>query len=125
MEMDLGSFSHDIVFRRDYGPTDFENEFLAFRGNAFGHANVLEQSLLFKPSMDSLLENFVFAGHLTNPGPGIPPALASGAVAARLLNTKLSPSWLNAQTVLVGFALLLALCRYSLRTELQRSRRAC
>lgn len=125
MEKDLGSFSQDIVYKRDYGPTDFENEFHAFRGNAFGHANILEQSLLFKPSMDSLLENLVFAGHLTNPGPGIPPALASGATAARLLHTKLSPPWLTAQSALVGFAVFLALCRYSLRTELQRSRRAC
>merc|ERR1719162_522193 len=100
MEKDVGAFKEDIMFFRDYGPSNFEKEFHAFRGNAFGHANVLEQSLIFKPSMDSLLDNFVFAGHLTNPGPGIPPALASGATAARLLKSKLSPSSLSIDKLL-------------------------
>ena len=125
MEQDVGSFSSDIVFKRNYGPADFENEFHAFRGNAFGHANVLEQSLLFKPSMDSLLDNVVFAGHLTHPGPGIPPALASGATAARLLHAKLSPPCFTVESGVLGFALFLLVYRFALRTELQRSRRAC
>jgi len=125
MEQDLGAFREDIVFLRDYGPADFEKEFDSFRGNAFGHANLLSQSLILKPSMDSLLDNLVFAGHLTNPGPGIPPALASGATAARLLKTKLEPRLFGLRNILVGLCVLLLIWRWSLRTELQRSRRAC
>jgi phytoene synthase len=125
MEKDLGPFKDDIDFFRDYGPTDFEKEFHSFRGNAFGHANLLEQSLILKPSMDSLLDNFVFAGHLTNPGPGIPPAIASGGVAARLLQSKLSPSFFSIEKLLTGVFVTLMLWRLSLRTELQRSRREC
>jgi phytoene desaturase len=125
MEKDVGPFKDDIAFFRDYGPSDFEQEFYSFRGNAFGHANLLSQSLILKPSLDSLLDNMVFAGHLTNPGPGIPPALASGATAARLLQTKLSPSFFSLSNFAIGFCILLIIWKFSLRTELQRSRREC
>jgi phytoene desaturase len=125
MEQELGTFKDDIAFFRDYGPSDFEKEFFSFRGNAFGHANLLSQSLILKPSMDSLLDNFVFAGHLTNPGPGIPPALASGATAARLLQTKLAPSFFSCQRLLIACCIVMLFWRFSLRTELQRSRREC
>jgi len=78
-----------LVYSQSYGMSDFENDFHSFRGNAFGHANTLAQSLVLKPSMDSLATNLVFAGHLTNPGPGVPPAIVSGAVSAELLHNKL------------------------------------
>merc|ERR1711871_873498 len=80
-----------LVYKNDYGPKDFAQQFHAFKGNAFGHANLLSQSLALKPSMDSLVPNMVFAGHLTHPGPGVPPALVSGNVAAGLLHSKLHP----------------------------------
>ena len=50
-------------------PQEFEETFHAFKGNAFGHANLLSQSLCLKPSMDSLVANMVpplahpFFGH--------------------------------------------------------------
>jgi hypothetical protein len=78
-----------IVYKRDYGPTDFVEDHHSFRGNAFGLANVLSQSLILKPTIDALATNMVFAGHLTNPGPGVPPALVSGVVAANELDGKL------------------------------------
>eukprot|EP00746_Dinoflagellata_sp_MGD_P148152 gnl/MRDRNA2_/MRDRNA2_80411_c0_seq3.p1 gnl/MRDRNA2_/MRDRNA2_80411_c0~~gnl/MRDRNA2_/MRDRNA2_80411_c0_seq3.p1 ORF type:complete len:544 (+),score=72.92 gnl/MRDRNA2_/MRDRNA2_80411_c0_seq3:51-1682(+) len=96
MEKHLGSSLQDsIVFQHSYGPSDFEKDFNAFRGNAFGHANILFQSLIFKPTMESQVANMVYAGHMTNPGPGVPPALASGATAARLLDQKLTQSGTN------------------------------
>lgn len=125
MEKDIGPFQKDIVYFRDYGPTDFEKEFNAFRGNAFGHANLLSQSLMFKPSLDSMVKNLVFAGHLTNPGPGIPPALASGTAAAHLLETKLSPPFFTIERALIWACFVLILWRWSLTTELQRSKREC
>jgi lycopene cyclase domain-containing protein len=89
MEAKCGPMKDSIVFYKDYGPNDYVKDFHSFRGNAFGHANLLFQSLVFKPSMDSKLDNLVFAGHLTNPGPGVPPSLVSGIVAAGLLESKL------------------------------------
>merc|ERR1711871_494208 len=92
MESKLGYTLRDkMVYRSDYGPTDFRTQFHAFKGNAFGHANLLSQSLSLKPSMDSRVTNMVFAGHLTHPGPGVPPALVSGNVAAALIHSKLHP----------------------------------
>ena len=94
MENKLGYKLRDsIVYQSDYGPKEFETQFHAFKGNAFGHANLLSQSLCLKPSMDSLVSNMVFAGHLTHPGPGVPPALVSGNVAASLLDSKLHPTY--------------------------------
>lgn len=78
-----------IIYQRSYGPSDFESDHYAFRGNAFGLANTLTQSLVLKPSIESKVANMVFAGHLTSPGPGVPPSLVSGVVAALVLNSKL------------------------------------
>jgi phytoene desaturase len=90
MEVTLGEpIRESIVYQRAYGPSDFEQEYHAFRGNAFGHANLLSQSLVLKPTLDSKAANVVFAGHLTSPGPGVPPAIVSGNVAAKLLHHKL------------------------------------
>eukprot|EP00928_Gymnodinium_smaydae_P039670 TRINITY_DN27047_c0_g1_i1.p1 TRINITY_DN27047_c0_g1~~TRINITY_DN27047_c0_g1_i1.p1 ORF type:complete len:1456 (-),score=289.68 TRINITY_DN27047_c0_g1_i1:198-4565(-) len=124
MELDIGPFRDSIVYKRDYGPSDFEKEFGAFRGNAFGHANLLEQSLILKPSMDSLLSNMVFTGHLTNPGPGVPPAIASGHTAAHLLVSKLHPG-ISLIWILNIFAAILLACRLSVSSKMQRSRLAC
>ncbi len=74
-----------------YGPAEYTADFHAFRGNAFGLANTLAQTMWLKPPMASLADNAVFAGHLTHPGPGVPPALVSGIVAARLLHASLEP----------------------------------
>ncbi len=106
MEKQVGPLRAHLAYKKIYGPKDFHKDFHAFRGNAFGHANVLSQSLLFKPSMDSLLSNMVFAGHLTNPGPGVPPALVSGITAANLLNDKMKGVY--SYVVWPYFALVLA-----------------
>jgi len=84
------SLKPHLVYKQSYGSSEFEMDFHAFRGNAFGHANLLSQSLVLKPRMDSLVPNLVYAGHLTNPGPGVPPAIVSGAVAANLLHDNLN-----------------------------------
>ena len=84
------SLQDAVEYVHAYGPPEFSADFHAFRGNAFGHANILSQSLILKPSMDGLADNMVFAGHLTNPGPGVPPAMVSGIVAASVLDAKLS-----------------------------------
>jgi len=75
-----------IVFRRPYSHTDFIADYNAFKGNAYGLANTLLQTAFLKPSVkSSKVKNLVYAGQLTVPGPGVPPAIISGQIATRLI----------------------------------------
>ncbi len=78
--------SENVVFKRSYAHRDFENDYNAFKGNAYGLANTLMQTAFLKPKMRSKkVKNLFYAGQLTAPGPGVPPALISGEMAARLI----------------------------------------
>jgi phytoene desaturase len=45
------------------------------------------QTAILKPKIKNLkLRNLFYAGQLTVPGPGVPPSIISGKIAARLLN---------------------------------------
>jgi phytoene desaturase len=80
------SIKDAIIFKSTYAITDFQNDYNAFKGNAYGMANTLSQTALLKPSCKSKkVKNLFYAGQLTVPGPGIPPALISGEVAAKEL----------------------------------------
>ena len=73
-----------IVYIKNFGPTDFVNEYNAFKGNAYGLANTLFQTALFKPSCKSKkVPNLFYTGQLTVPGPGVPPCIISGEVVAK------------------------------------------
>lgn len=78
--------SKNIVFKRSYAHADFESDYNAFKGNAYGLANTLLQTAFLKPKMRSKkVKNLFYTGQLTVPGPGVPPALISGEMAARLI----------------------------------------
>jgi phytoene desaturase len=78
--------SKNIVFKRSYAHADFERDYNAFKGNAYGLANTLLQTAFLKPKMKSKkVKNLYYTGQLTVPGPGVPPALISGEIAARLI----------------------------------------
>jgi phytoene desaturase len=78
--------SENIVFKRSYAHADFERDYNAYKGNAYGLANTLLQTAFLKPKMKSKkVSNLFYAGQLTVPGPGVPPALISGEMAARLI----------------------------------------
>lgn len=85
MEQHLGeNLMEHIIFKRGYAKQDFIDDYHAFQGNAYGLANTLRQTAILKPSMKSKkISNLFFAGQLTVPGPGVPPALISGEVAAK------------------------------------------
>jgi phytoene desaturase len=73
-----------VFYRRDYSVRDFSADYNAYKGNAYGLANTLRQTALLKPSLVSpKVGNLYFAGQLTLPGPGVPPSLISGQIAAR------------------------------------------
>ncbi|HIO72533.1 MAG TPA: phytoene desaturase, partial [Flavobacteriales bacterium] len=77
--------SKHILFKRSYAHKEFMKDYNSFKGNAYGLANTLMQTSIFKPKIKSKkLKNLYFAGQLTVPGPGIPPAIISGRIAADL-----------------------------------------
>lgn len=72
-----------IVVKRSYAMNDFEKDYHSFKGNAYGLANTLMQTAFLKPKMKhSNLKNMLYTGQLTVPGPGVPPAIISGQMAA-------------------------------------------
>lgn len=73
-----------IVLKRDYAINDFVSDYHSFKGNAYGLANTLMQTAFLKPKLRSKkVQNLLFTGQLTIPGPGVPPAIISGQVAAK------------------------------------------
>ena len=73
----------DIVYKRSYCISDFKSDYNAFKGNAYGLANTLKQTAIFKPSLkNKKLNNMYYTGQLTVPGPGVPPSIISGEVVA-------------------------------------------
>ena len=75
-----------IIYKKSYCVNDFMKDYNAYKGNAYGLANTLKQTAVLKPSMrNNKVENMFYAGQLTVPGPGVPPALISGQIAAEQL----------------------------------------
>lgn len=78
--------SDHVVYQRAYCIDDFKNDYNAFKGNAYGLANTLDQTAILKPKMkNKKIANLYFTGQLTVPGPGVPPSLISGQMVAREL----------------------------------------
>lgn len=76
-------FSEHIVYRESYAHNDFVRDYNAFKGNAYGLANTLRQTAFLRPSIrHRKFQNLFFAGQLTVPGSGVPPAILSGQIVA-------------------------------------------
>ncbi|MFT5253138.1 MAG: phytoene desaturase, partial [Flavobacteriales bacterium] len=72
-----------ILFSKSYCVKDFVKDYNSYGGNAYGLANTLKQTAFLRPKIKSKkVENLFFTGQLTVPGPGVPPALISGKIAA-------------------------------------------
>jgi phytoene desaturase len=72
-----------VVVKHTYSVSDFVNDYNSFKGNAYGLANTLLQTAIFRPSCKSKkVKNLFYTGQLTVPGPGVPPSLISGEVVA-------------------------------------------
>ena len=84
MERKTGSeIRKHILYKKSFAYRDFISAFNAYKGNAYGLANTLRQTALFKPSLKSKkIRNLYFTGQLTVPGPGVPPTLISGQIVA-------------------------------------------
>lgn len=78
------SIRDSIVFKKSYSVKDFVSDYNSFRGNAYGLANTLKQTAIFRPACKSKkISNLFYTGQLTVPGPGVPPSLISGEVVAK------------------------------------------
>lgn len=81
-----------VVYKKSYAHRDFEADYNAYKGNAYGLANTLLQTAFLKPKMRSKkIPNLFFTGQLTTPGPGVPPSLISGQVVAREIIKTIRP----------------------------------
>jgi phytoene desaturase len=75
-----------IDYKRSYCVNDFVSDYNSYKGNAYGLANTLGQTAIFKPKIrNKKINNLFYTGQLTVPGPGVPPSLISGKIAANEL----------------------------------------
>lgn len=73
-----------IEFKKSYSINDFTSDYNSYGGNAYGLANTLRQTAFMRPKIiNRKVENLFYCGQLTVPGPGVPPALISGQIAAQ------------------------------------------
>lgn len=88
MEAHLGEPIKDaVIYKKMYAVADFKADYNSFKGNAYGLANTLLQTSVFRPSCRSKkVKNLYYTGQLTVPGPGVPPSLISGEVVAKELS---------------------------------------
>jgi|ERR1700757_374294 len=84
------TFLANIIYKKTYCVNDFVSDYNAYKGNAYGLANTLKQTAVLKPSVrNKKVKNLFYAGQLTVPGPGVPPALISGEIAATQMSNYL------------------------------------
>lgn len=70
-----------VLFKKSFCVSDFVSRYNSYKGNAYGLANTLFQTAVFRPKLQSRkVKNLFFTGQLTVPGPGVPPALISGKI---------------------------------------------
>ncbi|NMM46921.1 phytoene desaturase family protein [Marinigracilibium pacificum] len=80
-----------VIYKRSYGAKNFMADYHAFKGNAYGLANTLDQTAILKPKIkNGKLNNLMYTGQLTVPGPGVPPSLISGEIVAGEITKNLS-----------------------------------
>ncbi|HEY4062148.1 MAG TPA: phytoene desaturase family protein [Puia sp.] len=74
-------------YKKSYCVRDFIEDYNAYEGNAYGLANTLSQTAVWKPAVrNRQYTNLLYSGQLTVPGPGVPPSIISGRIAARELS---------------------------------------
>lgn len=77
---------NSIIFKESFCVNDFVEQYNSYKGNAYGMANTLSQTAFLRPKLQSRkVKNLFFAGQLTVPGPGVPPALISGKLVSELI----------------------------------------
>ncbi len=82
----LPGLGPDVVTSRVMTPQNFHDDYLAFRGSAFGPEPILTQSAWFRPHNESEdIDGLFLVGAGTHPGAGLPGVLCSAKVLDRLV----------------------------------------
>jgi phytoene desaturase len=85
------SIRDNLDYKKSYCVSDFKTDYNSYKGNAYGLANTLLQTANLKPSIkNKKINNLFYAGQLTVPGPGVPPSIISGNLAAKQLSEYLN-----------------------------------
>ncbi|MEC8211112.1 MAG: phytoene desaturase family protein, partial [Bacteroidota bacterium] len=85
-ELTNQSIREHVLFNKSFCVRDFKSEYNSYKGNAYGMANTLTQTAFLRPKLKSKkVKNLYFTGQLTVPGPGVPPALISGNIVAKMI----------------------------------------
>lgn len=75
-----------IKVKESYAYSNFVSDYNSYKGNAYGLANTLKQTAVWKPKIKNKnLKNMFYTGQLTTPGPGVPPSIISGKVVANYI----------------------------------------
>lgn len=91
---------NNIILKRSYAMKDFVDDYHAYKGNAYGLANTLDQTAILKPGLkNKKLTNLYYTGQLTVPGPGVPPSIISGIVVAEEIDNDFTIVKTNAQAL--------------------------
>ncbi|SKB34057.1 phytoene desaturase family protein [Daejeonella lutea] len=92
LEEQTGEEVHEFIdYKRSYCVSNFIEDYNSYKGNAYGLANTLMQTAVLKPGIrNKKISNLFYAGQLTVPGPGVPPALISGKIVAETLQKHLN-----------------------------------
>ena len=79
----ISDLKSKLDYKKSYCIKDFKEDYNAYEGNAYGLANTLSQTAVLKPSLrNKKVSNLFYTGQLTVPGPGVPPSIISGKIAA-------------------------------------------
>ncbi len=80
----MANLADKLIYKRSYAVSDFVQDYHAYGGNAYGLANTLTQTAVWKPKIKNRkLSNLYYTGQLTVPGPGVPPSIISGKIVAQ------------------------------------------
>ena len=87
LECQIGTEILNLIdFKRSYCVSNFIEDYNSYKGNAYGLANTLMQTANLKPGItNKKVKNLYYAGQLTVPGPGVPPALISGKIVSQVV----------------------------------------
>jgi len=90
LELKLGDkIRQDVVVKKIFALTDFEERYNAFKGTAFGLAHTLDQTALFRPAHKSKkIRNLYYTGQYTHPGIGVPMTMVSSQIISKEIKEK-------------------------------------
>ena len=82
----INDIKNKIMVEKVFTTDDFERDYNAFKGAAFGLAHTLFQTAIFRPkNFSQKLKNLYYVGQYTNPGVGMPPTLISAQIVENLI----------------------------------------